>query len=529
MDAKGLASIDPSGGARDPEKGWDAADAVGEWKDAGALRKAAVGLAKSFDAGPAFVCHGQFEMRADGLWCKIPIKSKKDDQDEAGEIWLSSSFEIPGRARDAQGAQWARMLRFKDADGREHTATVSDAELHGEASALAAKLAHCGLQIATGRGSREKFVAYLNGAMVRARVTTVDRTGWCDVSGVAVFVLPAGAIGAPRGEAVMLQGGATAAYGSKGTLEGWRETIGEKVATHSRAVLAVSVAFAGPLLHVTGQDGFGVNLFGSSSRGKTTLLQAGGSVWGPPSFVKAWRSTANALEASAALASDTLLCLDEIGTVEAREAGAAVYAVSNGAGKGRAARDGALREPKSWRVLTLSSGEMPMSAKIAEGGKRAMAGRSVRMIDIQADAGCGFGCFDHGEGDGDAGSISNAIKGAARENYGMVGPEFVRQVVQYGVDSVADDCRAAVAAFAEANVKPGSDAQWSRAVNDAGRFLDDCGAEAAAMQWSAGELFDIPREGKSGGIVWQLKGERADALGADHVRLSDGRVIPRAG
>jgi hypothetical protein len=53
---------------------------------------------------------------------------------------------------------------------------------------------------------------------------------------------------------------------------------------------------------------------------------------------------------------------------------------------------------------------------------------------------------------GDAGSISNAIKGAASENYGMVGPEFVRQVVQYGVDSVADDCRAAVAAFVEANV-----------------------------------------------------------------------------
>jgi hypothetical protein len=74
-----------------------------------------------------------------------------------------------------------------------------------------------------------------------------------------------------------------------------------------------------------------------------------------------------------------------------------------------------------------------------------------------------------------------------------------------------------------------SDAQWSRALDDAGRFLDDWGAEAAATQWSAGELFDIPREGKPGGIVWQLKGERVDALGADHVRLSDGRVIARGG
>ena len=40
-------------------------------------------------------------------------------------------------------------------------------------------------------------------------------------------------------------------------------------------------------------------------------------------------------------------------------------------------------------------------------------------------------------------------------------------------------------------------------------------------------MFDIPREGKPGGILWQLKGDRAEALGADHVRLSDARVIAR--
>src|SRR5271163_4790220 len=67
-----------------------------------------------------------------------------------------------------------------------------------------------------------------------------------------------------------------------------------------------------------------------------------------------------------------------------------------------------------------------------------------------------------------------------------------------------------------------SDAQWSRALDDAGRFLDAWGAEAAALQWNAGDLFDVPHEGQPGGVVWQLKGERVDALGADHVRLSDG-------
>lgn len=459
VDAAALASQTHSSVHRDAPKGWDVADAIDEGWAVDALRKAAVGLAKVFDPGPAYVSHGPFDMRAAGLFCTVRAKGKDADDEE---IRLSGPFEIPGRARDAHGGQWARVLRWKDGDGREHTASVNDADLHGEASALAAKLAHGGLQIATARGSRERLVAYINGAFVHKNFTTVERTGWHDVAGKAVYVLPAQSIGAPASETVRLQSGATAAYGAKGTLAGWREAIGERAGSHSRAVLALSVAFAGPLLHLTGQDGFGVNLFGSSSRGKTTLLQVAASVWGGPSFLRAWRSTGNALEASAALASDTLLPLDEIGAVDARDAGAAIYALFNGQGKGRAGRDGNLREPKSWRIVALSSGEMPMSAKVAEGGKRAMAGQSVRMLDIQADAGHGFGCFDHGDEDGDAGPISNAFKEAVRGTYGTAGPAYVQRVVADGVAEVADDCKAAVAAFVEKELRPGADGQVSR-------------------------------------------------------------------
>jgi hypothetical protein len=74
-----------------------------------------------------------------------------------------------------------------------------------------------------------------------------------------------------------------------------------------------------------------------------------------------------------------------------------------------------------------------------------------------------------------------------------------------------------------------SGAQWSRAVDDAGRFLDVWGADAAALQWSTGDLFDVPREGRGCGLVWQSRGERVEALGADHARLSDGRVIASGG
>jgi hypothetical protein len=69
---------------------------------------------------------------------------------------------------------------------------------------------------------------------------------------------------------------------------------------------------------------------------------------------------------------------------------------------------------------------------------------------------------------------------------------------------------------------------WRQAIEDAGRFLDAWGADAETMQWTAGELFDVPRDGRAGGLAWQLKGELVDALGEDRARLADGRTIPRS-
>jgi hypothetical protein len=68
---------------------------------------------------------------------------------------------------------------------------------------------------------------------------------------------------------------------------------------------------------------------------------------------------------------------------------------------------------------------------------------------------------------------------------------------------------------------------WRRAIDDGGRFLDAWGADAATLQWSTGELFDAPREGRLGGLLWQLRGERVNALGEDRARLADGRTIER--
>ena len=55
-----LAAKTPAGEAREAPNGWDAADAIAEWKDQEALRSVINRAAKPYDPGPAYVSFGQF-------------------------------------------------------------------------------------------------------------------------------------------------------------------------------------------------------------------------------------------------------------------------------------------------------------------------------------------------------------------------------------------------------------------------------------------------------------------------------------
>lgn len=337
IDAKALAALVPNGGARDPVEKWDAADAAAEWRDLAALRKAAWKLRKPFDRGPAFVSYGPYEMGPDGLHVEVE-KGRGENKMKASE-WVVAPFEILGACRNPQGRAWGKYLRWRDGDGRAHVQHVTDAALQGDPSPLCASLASDGLRI--NRSQQRAFVSYLSGASVKGRVTIVTRTGWHDLDGRAVFVLPETTIG-PRGsETVILDGAAHGPYEARGSLKDWQAGVSTLASGHVLAVLAISAALAGPLLHLAGQEGGGLHFHGQSSRGKTTLLQVAASVWGrgnSPGYVRAWRATANGLEGAAASATDTVLPLDEFGQVDGREAGAVLYSLSNGGGKVRAAR-----------------------------------------------------------------------------------------------------------------------------------------------------------------------------------------------
>lgn len=283
------------------------------------------------------------------------------------------------------------------------------------------------------------------------------------------------------------------AYRRAGTLEGWQENVARYAIGNSRLGLALSTAFAAPLLYPTGSESGGFHFRGGSSTGKTTALIVAGSVWGGGDvrgFIRTWRATSNGLEGVAALHCDSLLCLDEMGQVDGREAGSIAYMLANGQGKTRANRSGEPRRTAEWRLLFLSSGELTLADKIAEDGRgrRAAAGQEVRVVDIPADAGVGLGVFEklHGFSSGDA--FARQLKIGAGQHYGEAWRAFM-SIITKDFDAIAPAVTAHRDKFLTLNCPKNADGQVSRV---AARFgLAAAGGEMATasgiLPWEAGE------------------------------------------
>ena len=71
--------------------------------------------------------------------------------------------------------------------------------------------------------------------------------------------------------------------------------------------------------------------------------------------------------------------------------------------------------------------------------------------------------------------------------------------------------------------KPGhvAEAEWFRAVDDAGRFLDEWAGLALDFGWRPPDIFG------PGGLAWFCAGERVRALGPDNAITASGRIFAR--
>ena len=224
---------------------------------------------------------GRFEVSPRGVFF---IGTDKDGN-ELPPRWICSSLSVVAMTRDAKSGEWGRLLEWRDDDQVRHQWAMPLELLQGDGSDVRRELARLGLSIAPGKAARDLLASFLQVWPVQARARCVERLGWHG----AVYVTPAESIGAESigqdNEIVVFQNAHALepAFAVSGTAEEWRDSVAALASSNSRLVFALSVAFAGSVAAVAGEDSGGFHLRGGSSSGKSTILKAAASVWGDPS------------------------------------------------------------------------------------------------------------------------------------------------------------------------------------------------------------------------------------------------------
>lgn len=353
---------------------------------------------------------------------------------------LCSPLKVLAMTRDRQSRSWGRYLELVDSDGVKHRVAVS-AELIMTPKDLVSMLVKYGLTLSPSKIS--DIATYINECKPVRRAICTEKVGWKEQS----FILPDGMIGESNDLIVVQSRGQLQnIFEASGSLEDWQRNVSALCPGNSRMILAVSMAFAAPLLEMIGEESGGVHLRCGSSRGKTTSLRLGKSVWGSPDSIQMWRATDNGLESLASLHNNSLLCLDELGQIDPRKAGDAVYMLGNGKGKQRADSSAEAREVKAWNLLFLSTGELSLREVMDKGGAVTYAGQEVRFIDLPADTGSGYGLFDTIHDRANAADFANDVNKYSKRYYGTAGRAFL-EVVTERYEECANDVRELVEEF----------------------------------------------------------------------------------
>lgn len=410
----------------------------------------------------------RFALNDDGVWF---MGIDQDGKTKAPE-WVCSRLEVQARTSDQTGGGWGYLLAFADPKGHAKQWAMPARMLAGDGGEYRAMLLNMGLRMATTPRARSLLTQYIQSRTPAEFASCTDRIGWHG----RVYVLPHCTIGDDAERIVFQTDNAVEnTFSSKGTPEAWRERVGALCAGNSRLVFAVACAFAGPLLRPAGMESGGFHFRGDSSSGKTTALKVAASVYGGASYLQRWRTTDNALEATAAQHSDCLLILDELAQIEPQKAGECAYMLANEQSKARASRTAAPRPRLAWRLLFLSAGEVGLADHMAEGMKRTRTGQVVRMADIPADAGAGMGAFEALHGHEGGAAFARHITGRSGSVYGATGMAWLQWLCEHA-DTLRADIRQTSQALAAQFIPAGASGQVVRV------------GERFALVGAAGEL-----------------------------------------
>ena len=373
-----------------------------------------------------------FVVDGDGLYFTPPGDDGGNPRKVCGVL------RVVGLARDSHDNQAALLLEFVTQFGGVRRWLMPLSMLAGDGNAYRTALLSQGFMTPTDSRRRAWLTEYFQSRdpTKLERVRHVPRVGWAG----RCYVLPHETLGTnSNGEKVIFhsEAGIEANFNERGTLGQWRDELARLCVGNSRAAFAVSTAFAGPLLAwASGTTGGGVHYVGQTSIGKTTCFLLAASVWGkgtekdPDSYMQKWRATSNGLEYQGEQHNDCTLILDELGQMDAGDAGNAAYMLADGMGKTRGKGAGGLRPKPTWRTLFLSSGELTLAQHMETVGKKMKGGQEVRLIPIPTEVkeGSALETF-HGFATGH--ELSGHVQHHAARTYGKAGRAWLEYLVEH--------------------------------------------------------------------------------------------------
>lgn len=239
-------------------------------------------------------------------------------------------------------------------------------------------------ELISGKSIVEDYLAnysmYTEGYSPDSNKVSAVQTGWHDHD----YVLPNETIAAteplykffPSEESDSF--GLVGAIKQSGTLQEWQDNVAIECIGHELLELGIYAAFCGPLVRFCGAT-FGLHFFGQSSIGKSTIMEAGASVYGEPKlYMNVWDATAPGMELKAYNSNHTLLILDELNRATPQSF-RSIYQIVDG--KGRAKKTEVSRR---WQTVLISSGEVSTEIYAKQKKVALKAGELVRLVNIES-------------------------------------------------------------------------------------------------------------------------------------------------
>lgn len=235
-----------------------------------------------------------------------------------------------------------------------------------------------------------------------------------------------------------------------------------------------------------------------------------GRVGGSGVYLQRWNATKNGLEAMASGFNDLPMCIDEIGESDSKDFGGIIYNLMSGTGKVRMTKSISRRPVKAWRVLVLSSGELPVAEYIEEKGSKVRGGQLIRLVDIPATE-----LFSSAE-------EADAMKNACRDFFGTAGPSFLAR------ESIVERMKTAWKDFDHASIGTTSTPEAGRVLR---RFalvacVGELAIDAGVLLWKEGGAVSAARHAFE---LWQgsssatTEGERGVENIRDYILKHDSR------